>query len=128
VQLDSLAQLYSSKTDDELLWLAADPNSLVEEARPILAEELRRRALVIQPALRTVEEQTPNLWSTAAVKPIRRFFAFLLNLANAIFGAALLESFILPNIGFSRSVAEWEVRAWVFSITLAALLARLPHI
>jgi hypothetical protein len=122
VQLGSLAQLYSSKSDDELLWLAADPDSLVEQARPILAEELRRRALVIQPALRTVGEQAPNLSSTAAVKPIRTFFAFLLNLATAIFGTALLESFILPNIGFSRSVAEWEVRAWVFSFTLAALL------
>lgn len=122
MQLGSLAQLYSSKTDDELLLLAADPNSLVEEARPILVEELRRRALVIQPALRTVEDQTPNLWSTGAVKPIRTFVTFVLNLGNAIFGTALLESFILPNIGFSRSVAEWEVRAWVFSTTLAALL------
>jgi len=122
VQLDSLAQLYSSKTDDELLLLAADPNALVEEARPILAEELRRRALVIQPALRKVEEQTPNLWSRRSSKPIRTFVMFLLNLANAIFGTGLLEPFILPNIGFSRSLAEWEVRAWVFSITLAALL------
>ena len=91
MQLGSLAQLYSSKTDDELLLLAADPDALVEEARPILAEELRRRALVIQPALRKVEEQTTNLWSQGSSKPIRTFVTFLFHLVNAIFGTGLLE-------------------------------------
>jgi hypothetical protein len=45
VQLDSLKELYASKTDDELLSLAADKNSLVESARLALADELRRRNL-----------------------------------------------------------------------------------
>jgi hypothetical protein len=45
VQRDSLELLYTSKTDDELLALAADRASLREEAGPILADELRRRNL-----------------------------------------------------------------------------------
>jgi len=122
VQLGSLAQLYSSKTDDELLLLAADSRSLIEEARPILAEELRRRNLVLEPAPSAVEYQTPNLWNTAVVKFIRTFATFMLNLANAIVGPALLGSSILPHIGYSHSVAEWEIRAWLFSITMAGLL------
>lgn len=42
---DSLAQVYSSKSNDELLALAADEGSLREEAIPILADELQRRNL-----------------------------------------------------------------------------------
>jgi hypothetical protein len=45
VQLDSFRELYTSKTDGELLSLAADKNSLVESARLALADELRRRNL-----------------------------------------------------------------------------------
>jgi hypothetical protein len=42
---ESFAQVYSSKPDDELLALAADPDCLVEEARRILEAELGRRNL-----------------------------------------------------------------------------------
>jgi hypothetical protein len=42
---ESFAQVYSSKPDDELLALAADPDCLVEEARRILEAELERRNL-----------------------------------------------------------------------------------
>jgi hypothetical protein len=42
---ESFAQVYSCKPDDELLGLAADPDSLVEEARRMLEAELERRNL-----------------------------------------------------------------------------------
>jgi len=45
VQLDSFRDFYASKTDGELLSLAADKNSLVESARLAVADELRRRNL-----------------------------------------------------------------------------------
>jgi hypothetical protein len=45
VKRDSLQDLYSVKSDDELLNLAADEVSLREEAKPLLAAELRRRNL-----------------------------------------------------------------------------------
>jgi hypothetical protein len=51
---DSLVEVYLSKSDDELLSLAADPGSLIEEARPILAEELGRRGLIVAPELSNV--------------------------------------------------------------------------
>jgi hypothetical protein len=121
VQQGSLAQLYSSKTDDELLLLAADPESLVEEARPILAEELRRRNLASSDA-KAIDDKVPALSELAPVRIARGVVVFLLNLANAIFGTAVMESAILPHIGFSRSVVEWEARAWLFSVTMAALL------
>ena len=46
MQPDSLAQRYSSKTDDELLTLAADQGSLTPEARALLATELDHRKLI----------------------------------------------------------------------------------
>lgn len=45
MQLDSIKQAYSSKTDDELLALAAEQDSLTEEARLAFAHELQRRGL-----------------------------------------------------------------------------------
>jgi hypothetical protein len=121
VQDGSLSQRYSSKTDDELLLIAADSQSLAEESRPTLAEELRRRNLAA-PDVKATEYKVLALSELPPVRIARGVFVFLLNLANAIFGTAVLESAILPNIGFSRSVVEWETRAWFFSVTMAALL------
>jgi len=45
VRSDSLVQLYSAKTDDELLVLAAEQAGLTEGAKSVLADELRRRSL-----------------------------------------------------------------------------------
>ncbi len=42
---DSFAKVYSSKSDDELLALSSDPDSLVEEANRVLEAELERRNL-----------------------------------------------------------------------------------
>jgi hypothetical protein len=48
VQSKSLAEIYSSKTDDELIALAADAAALVDEARPVLADELLRRNITVK--------------------------------------------------------------------------------
>jgi len=121
VQPGSLAETYSLKTDDELLLMAADPQCLVEEARSILAEELRRRNLT--PSKPSAVDDKPAVVSElASVRLARTIVAFLLNLANAIFGPGVMELAILPNIGFSRSVVAWQARAWLFSISMAALL------
>jgi len=48
VQNKSLAEIYSSKTDDELIALAADADALVDEARPVLASELLRRNITVR--------------------------------------------------------------------------------
>lgn len=47
--IDSLAAVYRAKTDEELRILASDSDSLVEEARGVLANEIRLRNLTSQP-------------------------------------------------------------------------------
>lgn len=54
-----LASVYSSKTDDELLALAADHASLEPEARPVLWAELGRRKLT-----------DPHLWRGAVLDEV----------------------------------------------------------
>ena len=51
---EAMVQLYSSKTDDELLVLSAEIASLRDEAKSVLADELRRRNLT--PSLSTTNE------------------------------------------------------------------------
>lgn len=121
MQAGHLAELYSSKTDDELLTLAADPYSLVEEARPILADELRRRNLA-QPITRPFADHIPSFWRTAPGKILRGAGAFCLNLAAAILGTAVIESPIWSSLGHARSAYAIEEREWLLSITAAALL------
>lgn len=48
--------------------------------------------------------------------------SYVLNLAAAVFGPAVIESPIWSALGHSRSAAEMEVRALLFSLTIAALL------
>jgi hypothetical protein len=120
VQPHSLAQLYSSKTDDELLALAADTNSLVEEARPILASEIRRRNLVFQST--ELERQTPTLQRTAVAKFLRIVGELLLNFVVAVIGTAMMESSIWSLIGHAHSTFGVAAREWLLGLTLAALL------
>ena len=49
LNMDSLAEVYRAKTDEELRILASDSDSLVEEARGVLANEIRLRNLTSQP-------------------------------------------------------------------------------
>lgn len=118
---DSLVEHYSSKTDDELLALAANPDSLVEEARPILADELRRRNLAAQSSLTAVEHQSPNVGSRAVAK-LRTIGAFLLNLVIALLGTGIIESSIWAQLGHARSLPGIEARVWLLSPAIAALL------
>jgi hypothetical protein len=69
VQPDSFAQFYASKTDEELLALDADQDSLTDEARLILADELLRRNITpFPPPSDVVEYQTPALTGTSLAK------------------------------------------------------------
>ena len=45
MKADLFKELYESKTDEELLSLASEKDTLVEAARDTLLEELRRRGL-----------------------------------------------------------------------------------
>ena len=116
----SLAQLYSSKSYDELLALAADPDSLSEDARPILEREIRRRnLLVVTPT--DVKPPALRLRDTAVGKFFRSVGEFLLNYVVAVIGTAMMESSIWSRIGHTHSVSEVLAREWVLGPTIAAL-------
>ena len=119
----SLAQVYSSKTDDELIALAANLDALVQEVRPILADELLRRNLTsVQSSRAGSEYEAPALRNMAVGRLFRAVGAFVLNLAVAFFGTAMIESSIWSQIGRARSIAGIERREWFLSLTIAALL------
>jgi hypothetical protein len=121
VESRSLAQLYSSKTDDELLVLAADTDSLFEDARPILASEIRRRnLLVVQPT--DGHPATSKVRNDAAGKFFRAVGEFVFNYVVAVFGTAMMESSIWSRIGHANSVSGVLAREWLLSTMIAALL------
>src|SRR5271169_6233004 len=90
---ESLEEIYSSKTDDELLAISADDGSLREEAKSILADELRRRNLTAVP---TDNGRIPNL----GITPPPRFTRVLR------FGGVLLLNTCVAVVGTSALAAE----------------------
>src|SRR5690242_16977523 len=74
VQPDSFREVYASKTDGELLSLAADKHSLIESARLALADELRCRNLdglpVPEPITPVPAETKPQPDTTPTSRPI----------------------------------------------------------
>src|ERR1035438_4264293 len=60
LNIDSLAEVYRAKTDEELLILASDSDSLVEEARDVLANEIRLRNLTSQSFVLDTAEVVPD--------------------------------------------------------------------
>jgi hypothetical protein len=94
VRSNSLVQLYSSKTDDELLSLVAEQACLTEAAKSVLADELRRRNL---------DGDVPTIRAEPAIAtsgPIDRALVsakwlglWLLNTLIATFGVAMTIGF-----------------------------------
>lgn len=122
VQNKPLAETYSSKSDDELIALAGDADALVDEARPVLADELLRRNITVKPS--GTERSTPRS-NSRALKLLRLVGTFVLNLMIAIFGTSIVESSIWSawsRIGRAHSVSGIEAREWFLSLTMAALL------
>ena len=122
VQNEPLAEIYSSKSDDELIALAADADALVDEARPVLVDELLRRNITVKPP--ATERGTPQN-NSRVVTLLRLVGAYVLNLVIAIFGTAIVESSIWSawsRIGRAHSIAGIEAKAWFLSLTIAALL------
>jgi hypothetical protein len=123
VQNKFLVEMYSSKTDDELIALASDPDALVDEARPVLADELLRRNITVAKPSAT-ERSTPQK-DSQVINLLRYVGAFVLNLAIATIGTSVVESPVWSawsRIGRAHSVSGIEAREWLLSLTIAALL------
>jgi hypothetical protein len=100
--VNSFSRLYSSKTDEELLALAADQDALTEDARSALAEELERRNLAIESSVSTDNE-------TAAVAPSDSPSIFVLR-AKWV-GLWLLNTLIATiGVGFTEGLVTESIR------------------
>lgn len=118
----SLEQLYSSKTDDELLALSADETFLREEAKQILIRELLRRGLDVasvandEVRLGTISERR---------RPFRRSIKFggllILNAFVAVLGTASLEAEI-GSVIHPRSIVGLLWKWWSLDLFCAALI------
>jgi hypothetical protein len=56
MQIQDLAKVYQTKTDEELLQLSADSGDLTPEAHTVLAGELARRRINVAEQLNTKED------------------------------------------------------------------------
>jgi hypothetical protein len=111
VKADLFKELYESKTDEELLLLASEKDTLVEAARDTLLQELRRRGLSDLPAIATAATTAkPDSQSEEKTyPPSRSSFVWL--------GLFLLNSIVVYMCALHLSpvlVGRWF--AWVTPI------------
>ena len=88
---DSLKELYSSKTNDELLELAADDMSLREDAKTALADELERRSLQ-RPKQKSTDLQRPLSTNPALSRALTFALALIVSMCVALFLTPVLET------------------------------------
>jgi len=111
VQPDSLEQLYRVKTDDELLALGADRDSLVPEARALLAQELARRGLAVRRPPTHVESDT--------VLHLEENPAFN---APAKVGVILLALFVFGTVAFFFVAIVTRDLGWKRELSMVAVV------
>ena len=104
MQLHSFSEFYASKTDGELLSLGAEKDSLVEEARLALADELRRRNLDDCPSPQTIVPLPAKAERQADQKTLNPSGVLWL-------GLFVLDTFIAYNCALR--VPRMLVRAWL---------------
>jgi hypothetical protein len=118
VQSKSLAEIYSSKTDDELIALAADAASLVDEARPVLADELLRRNITVK---LSAAVQSGAQKDSRAVKLLRLAGSLLINLTAAVIGTTILDTEVRRVIP-THTVAAILWKEIILSVVCAAFI------
>ena len=121
----SFQELYSAKTDDELLALAADSSSLREDAKSVLAQELQRRNLQQPPSHHKVDSRQPNSTSPRALVFVG---AMLLNTAIALLftpvsEAGIAKMFHPPSL--ARLLLQWWILDFMCATGLGFSISRL---
>lgn len=106
---ESFQELYSAKTDEELLALAADSVSLREDAKSVLAQELQRRNLE-QPPSQQAGHQLGGEAESRAIPRALKAGAFLsMNVIIAVFAPAAIDVSVRNGIPLhSTSALVWE--------------------
>ena len=119
---ESLERLYSSKTDDELLAISADAASLWEEAKPIMAKELRRRNL---DAAAVEYQLIPHPGTTPSQPHFFRALKFggvlIFNTCVAVVGTSALAAEI-GKIFHPHSLSSLLWKLWGLDVLCAMLI------
>jgi hypothetical protein len=139
VQVNSVKELYASKTDEELLSLAAEKESLTESAKLALTDELLRRRLPVVPAPAPainpaeVDAQPEERQRSGSRSVLMWLGLFLLNAfvvyACAMYLSAMLVgrwfAWLAPIVGFPTGVApaDWYLRHLELVTIIPALIA-----
>jgi hypothetical protein len=122
VNSQSLEQLYSSKTDDELLALKADDLSLREQAKQILIRELQQRGL---DTTSVADDEVRNSSTWEMGRPFPRSVKFsgilILNVLMAVLGTAALEAEI-GSVIRPHSIVGLLWKWWSLDLFCAALI------
>jgi hypothetical protein len=122
VNSESLEQVYSSKTDDELLALSADAPSLRDEAKQALIRELQRRGLDAASIANCDAGQSSVAGMGRRFPRSLKFGGILiLNTFVAVLGTAALEGEIGSAI-HPRSISGLLWKWWSLDLICAALL------
>jgi hypothetical protein len=140
VQLDSLKELYAAKTDEELIFLAQEKDSLVENAQLALLDELKRRSLpipVIQPLVETAptvaipefdrptNSPAPSRIAWLGLFLLDTFLVYLCAIHLSPFLVGRWFAWIAPVLGIPITVtpANWYLRHLELATIIPAFIA-----
>jgi len=115
--LNDFSTEYSKRSDDELLQLASERNSLTAEAADALGAELLRRNLSESDWVEPEQRRSPFHSSMSRLRTIGNV---VLDTLIAVFGTAALESSIPRPVPHSGADVIWRV--WITSSVIATLL------
>lgn len=122
MNFQSLEQVYSSKTDDELLALSADTPSLRDEAKQTLIRELQRRGLdAASIANGEVGQSSIEGRRRRFPRSVKFGGMLIFNAVLAVLGTAALEGEIGGAI-HPRSISGLLWKWWSLDLICAALL------
>ena len=100
VEIQDLTEEYQSKTDEELLRLALDPEQLTAEANAVLNDELARRRINGTERLKTFREEEEQRKEEQSRDPGKLFLVHPYGIGRKRFGKA--ERIYNPETGMER--------------------------
>jgi len=100
MKIQDLAEEYQSKTDEELLRLALDPEQLTAEANAVLNDELARRRINRVEQLKTSREEEEQRKEEQSRDPGKLFLVHPYGIGRKQFGKA--ERIYNPETGMER--------------------------
>lgn len=113
---DSFTQAYSAKSDYELLALAAERDSLVDEARQVLEAELRRRDLDGPSPVSASPSFTESQSFVGIKRPLHLASGVAVFLISAFWALVIVGAFVRVQRYQSLTVRNFSLLAGFFSL------------